>query len=126
MQPMKLIWIVLLGFGLLASACRREAPQNASPSTNAGQSPELKTFLVNGTLQKLDVVERTATIQHEEIPGYMAAMTMPFTVKNTNELAGLQPGDQVVFRLNVRENDSWIDKLKKAPAPVPAEPPTRE
>ena len=86
---------------------------------------ELKTFLASGTIRKIEAAERTATIQHEEVRDtdgkvYMPAMTMPFTVMNATELDGLQSGDGVVFRLNVSEKDSWIDKLKKAPAPPPA------
>ena len=30
---------------------------------------------------------KAVRIKHEAIPGYMAAMTMPFDVKDTNELA---------------------------------------
>src|SRR4030095_16896705 len=87
MQPMKLTGIVVLGLALFASACRKEDSPHPSAVTNAVKSSELKTYLVNGGLRKLAPAERTATIQHEEIPGYMPAMTMPFTVKNTNELA---------------------------------------
>jgi protein SCO1/2 len=116
----------VLGLALLAAACREEVSRNASVPTNQSESAELKTFLVNGTLRKLDPSEGTATIQHEAIPGYMPAMTMPFMVKNTNELIGLELDGPVVFRLNVTKNDSWIDKLKKAPGPTPAEPPKRE
>ena len=126
MQTLKLWWVVVLGSALFASACRQETLRNDSAATNASKGPELKTFLVNGILRKLDADGRTAIIEHEEIPGYMSAMTMPFTARNTNELIGLQPGDPVVFRLNVTANDSWIDKLKKATAPVAAEPPQRE
>ncbi len=38
----------------------------------------------------------------------MPAMTMPFEVKNTNELRGLQPGDAVAFRMTVTDTDGWI------------------
>ena len=56
---------------------------------------------------------RTVIIQHEEIPNYMPAMTMPFTVKDTNELGGLAAGDALSFRLNVTEDQSWIDRLRR-------------
>jgi protein SCO1/2 len=121
----KLRAVAVLGIALLGSACQKEAPPAAAPPANAAKETDLKTFLVNGIIRKLDPTELSATIQHEEIRDYMPAMTMPFSVKNTNELAGLQPGDPVVFRLNVTENDSWIDKLKKASAPASEEPPQR-
>ncbi len=126
MQLKTLNWAVVLALALLTNACRKDASGNAAAATNTLKRPELKTFLVNGVLRKIDLAERSATIQHDEIPGYMPPMTMPFTVKVTNELAEVQPGDPVVFRLNVTENDSWIDKLKKAPQPLATEPPKRE
>jgi protein SCO1/2 len=62
-------------------------------------------------------------VKHEEIPGYMPAMTMPFDVKTTNELAGLAPGDAVSFRMIVTDTEGWIDQIKKigsAPTNNPA------
>jgi protein SCO1/2 len=130
MPSIKLNWILVswVALATLSAACREEAPPSpAAPGAKTETAPPPpKTFLVNGVLRRIDWEEGTATIKHEEIPNYMAAMTMPFTVRNTNELAGLQPGDAVVFRLNVTENDSWIDKLKKSSTPPPPEPPKRE
>jgi hypothetical protein len=56
-------------------------------------------------------------IKHEEIPGYMAAMTMSFEARDTNELAGLEAGDHVAFRMLVTDDDGWIDQLRKLPRP---------
>ena len=64
----------------------------------------------------------TVIIQHEEISNYMAGMTMPFEVKDTNELRGLQAGDTVAFHLVVTPTNGWIERLAKvniAPRPVP-------
>lgn len=43
----------------------------------------------------------------------MQAMTMPFDVKNTNELRGLQPGDRISFRMIVTEKEGWIEHITK-------------
>jgi protein SCO1/2 len=68
---------------------------------------------VRGVIQRIPEGERRASIKHEKIPGYMAAMTMDFTLKNTNELAGLQPGDEITFTLVVTADDDWIENLKR-------------
>ena len=47
-------------------------------------------FAVRGIVKEVKSAEKTVTVQHEKIPSYMEAMTMPFDVKNTNELRGLQ------------------------------------
>jgi protein SCO1/2 len=69
--------------------------------------------------------EKTLRIRHEEIPGYMAAMTMAFEVRDTNELAGLEAGDTVAFRLHVTETDGWIDQIRKLDVPRTNLLPTR-
>ena len=55
---------------------------------------------------------RSATIQHDAIAGYMGAMTMDFTVRDTNELSHFSPGDEINFQLLVRTNDDWIQNLQ--------------
>jgi protein SCO1 len=75
--------------------------------------PAPRTFAVRGVVQELKADGKTAIIGHERIPGYMEAMTMSFDVKDSNELSGLQPGDEISFRLLVTEEDSWIDRLTK-------------
>jgi protein SCO1/2 len=75
-------------------------------------------FQVKGVVMAVKPEEKTVRIRHEEIPGYMEAMTMPFEVKDTNELAGLGEGDTVTFRMMVTETDGWIDQIKKLDVPT--------
>jgi len=74
---------------------------------------KLQTYAVTGVVQSVKEGHRMAMIAHEEIPGYMDAMTMSFRVRDTNELSGMQPGDKVSFRLLVTEDESWMDRLVK-------------
>lgn len=67
----------------------------------------------SGIVVEVKPAEKQVTIKHGDIPGYMPGMTMPFDVKDTNELAGIQPGDPVSFRLIVSNNYGWIDKIQK-------------
>lgn len=50
-------------------------------------------------------------IDHEEMPGYMGAMTMPFNVKNKDSAALLLPGDVVTFRFRVSGSSSWAENF---------------
>ena len=52
------------------------------------------------------------TVEHEEMPGYMAAMTMPFNVKDKNDIEGINVGDEISFKYTVTSEDSWIDNIK--------------
>src|ERR1043166_687828 len=107
--------LVLLAAG--AVSCRREAPAPASGSATN------QTFIVKGVVK--EVARKFVTIQHENIPDYMPAMTMPFDLKNPVDAKGIKPGDPVSFRLNVRGDDSWIDQISKLNV-SPVEMPSRQ
>ena len=47
------------------------------------------------------------------MPGFMPAMTMPFSARDAREIADLRIGDAISFRLTVTEKDSWIERVKK-------------
>ncbi|HEX9045431.1 MAG TPA: copper-binding protein [Verrucomicrobiae bacterium] len=98
--------ILLAGVALMLAGCK---PQSAPPAAAATD----QTYAVRGVIQQIPADHRHVTIQHEKIPGYMAAMTMDFSVKDTNALAGYAPGDQITFTLVVTETDDWIENLKK-------------
>jgi protein SCO1/2 len=75
---------------------------------DAGQM-SAKSYDAHGVVRQIAGDLRKVTIQHEAIPGYMPAMTMEFSVKDTNELNGISPLDEITFKLVVGENDSWIE-----------------
>jgi protein SCO1/2 len=61
----------------------------------------------------VNTAEQTVTISHRDIPHYMAAMVMPFHVRTSGDLAGLQPGAQVEFELVARKSGSYIQRLRR-------------
>src|SRR5439155_20231711 len=85
------------------------------PGTITGGAAEqkLRIFEGRGTVREIRPDGMSVVIAHEAISNYMAAMTMPFRVKSTNELAGLRRGDVVNFRLRVSDSESWIDDIRK-------------
>lgn len=76
------------------------------------QASDPKVYAVRGVVRELRADGRTAVIAHEEIPGYMAAMTMPLEVRDPAELKDVTAGDTVTFRMLVTEKDGWIDQVK--------------
>ncbi len=109
-MKLTLLLIAALGTAGLAAPAGEFGP-SSSVSTAAPAAP--RTYSARGVIRELESDGRTIKIRHDEIPGYMPAMTMPFAVRDTNELVGLTPGDTVSFRLNVTTEDGWIDQLKK-------------
>jgi protein SCO1 len=105
------------GLALLVS-CGKNSPEAIPPPAQSAIAlTNQRTFQVKGTIIELKPEEKAVTIKHEAIPGYMEAMTMPFEVKDTNELAGLEAGDAVSFRMNVTDKEGWIDRLQKLAKP---------
>ena len=103
MRPLIFSFVLTL---LVAAGCK---PKSSAP---AAESSTAKTFDGHGVIRQIYPDRRAATIKHEAIPGYMAAMTMDFTVKETNELNGLAPDDEITFKLAVTDNDSWIENVR--------------
>ncbi|HEX4646136.1 MAG TPA: copper-binding protein, partial [Verrucomicrobiae bacterium] len=125
---MKFRWqnLILVAAAALLSAtvsCTQENSLGANPP--AAASTNQHTYQVKGVIKELKPDGKTVEIRHEEVPGYMPAMTMPFEVKDAKELKGLQPGDAVSFRMTVTDTDGWIDQITKLNTPKPAELPSR-
>jgi len=97
----------LLVFTVSCDRAETQTPATVVSGTNR------QVFQVKGVIVKVAPREKSVEIKHEEIHGYMPAMTMPFDVKDTNELAGLAPGDSVVFRMIVTDTEGWIEQIRK-------------
>src|ERR1017187_7162366 len=71
-------------FSTLLLALAGCKPQASGPPAPASGAP--KTYAVQGVVQAVAPDQRHATIKHDAIPGYMAAMTMDFSARDTNAL----------------------------------------
>jgi protein SCO1/2 len=71
-----------------------------------------KHYLLKGKVVSLQPAARRITIDHEAIPGYMQAMTMPYVVENESLLTNVQPGDQVEADLVVTDNTSYLQSIE--------------
>jgi protein SCO1 len=97
----RLLPLILLA-ALVAPACKREAPPAA------GQR-----YPLEGKVVEVDVANRKVTIAHEDIPGFMPAMTMPFVVleKDAALLHSVGPGDEVTATLVAPDSRYWLEDL---------------
>ena len=110
--------IIFLCGLLLALGCKRET---TAPPISAATN---QTYSVRGVVQAVAPDFHHATIKHEKIPGYMAAMTMDFSAKNTNEFNNISAGDEITFTLVVTADDDWIENVQRTgqsaePTPAP-------
>jgi protein SCO1/2 len=99
------ISVFSLSLAVLPNAKSSEPPGTAEP--------DARIFVAKGVVREVSRADQTVTISHESVSNYMTAMTMPFKVKDPAVMAGLQPGDEVTFRLHVTQTDSWVDQITR-------------
>ena len=73
------------------------------------KSENQKRYPITGKVIAINKTEKTATISHDEIAGYMESMTMEFKVKNDSDLDKMKPGDRITGDLVVTDTSSWIE-----------------
>lgn len=81
---------------------KAEAPKAAS-----GEKP----YPLKGVVVSVDPAAGQVIVRHEEIPGYMDAMTMPFKVAEPKMLDELKPGDEIEAKLVVGEKASRLEGI---------------
>ena len=97
--------LVIAGISLCFGACSKEAPIAEVPQ---------RSYEVRGMVRGApDSSERSVLIEHEDIPGFMPSMTMPFEFRDAKEVSGIGAGDAVAFTLSVTDQDSWISGVRK-------------
>ena len=69
-------------------------------------------YAVSGMVLNVDTARRTFVASIEAIPGFMAAMTMPFAVRDAKELNGLVPGALAQFTLVVDRTASYAEGIR--------------
>jgi protein SCO1/2 len=90
---------------LILCACFLAMNLACGPRRSANE----KRYDLKGKIVAIDKTDRTATIAHQDIVGYMPAMTMPFKIKNEADLQMIKPGDEITGTLVVDELASWVE-----------------
>ena len=72
-------------------------------------SPDIRQFDLQGRVEFVDQKNSGVTVAHEDIPGFMPAMTMLFKVKDNAGLSHLKVGDQIkaVVGYNQQTRETW-------------------
>lgn len=113
--PSATLATLVLGALVASAGCSRTAPVPSDGS---------KRYPITGQVQGVDPAAGRASVSHEDIPGFMPAMTMEFTILDAAVLAALKPGDQIRATLVVSgDNRSWLEDVAvTGHAPLPPAP----
>jgi protein SCO1 len=79
-------------------------------------SPPPKQYELKGQILSLKPEDQEVLVKHEDIPGFMPAMTMPYKVKSASLLEGRQPGDLITATLEVGELEANLTAITKTGA----------
>jgi protein SCO1/2 len=116
-HPNRVAALALLGFALVA--CERGAKPVESAPPGLAASAE-KRYPLRGQIRSLDIGERQVIVAHDEITGYMAAMTMPFRVRDEATFNMLGAGDVIEATLVVSgETEQLVDVIVKHKGDAP-------
>jgi protein SCO1/2 len=86
---------------LVVVAGCHSGPKNEAENTPA---PAFKTYHLRGKVVSTNPATGEVTLNHEAIPGFMDAMTMPYKLKDTSILSELHPGDTITADVLVSQN----------------------
>ncbi len=92
--------IALLALGLLA-ACGPSKPASTA-----------KHYILTGTVISIDKNTQSMLVNAAEVQGFMAAMAMPYKVKNASDLDASAPGDSISADLMVQAGDYWLENIQ--------------
>ena len=102
---MRLTSYLLLGLVCLLAAMSSLACRQTQKAASG------RRYELNGKVVSVDRAKHRVTLDHEEIPGYMEAMIMPYTLRDEQILAELVPGDQLRATLVVDGNTTSLENI---------------
>jgi protein SCO1/2 len=82
-----------------------------------------RTFTLQGQVQSIDAPRKLLIVKHEEIKGFMPAMTMPYEVEEASALTTLAPGDLIDSTLVVFSNGAHLTHIRKVGTAPLEQPP---
>jgi Cu/Ag efflux protein CusF len=74
---------------------------------------KIESHTSTGVIQEIKDGGKVMVIKHQEFPGFMEGMTMPFTLKNDTVGEGIQSGDQVKFTLEKGGKWYLVSEIEK-------------
>jgi protein SCO1/2 len=96
--------VLLAALSLWIAGCSKSQPAPASEQTT-------KRYHLVGRVVSIDPQQATLNVDGQEIPGFMAAMTMPYPVRDTKALAALTPGDEITADVVVTNDGAYLENI---------------
>ncbi len=92
------LWLVMRAFVasfLWAVLALAGCHSNSAPEPESASNPQNTVYHLRGKIVSVDAAHGIVMVDHEAIPGFMDAMTMPYQLKDPTIASDLHPGDTI-------------------------------
>jgi len=103
MKRVAVLFVVLFLF-----ACAEEQPKPLS-------EPGERLYTVRGIVLSRNTADNSLRLDHEEIPGFMAAMTMDYSVRGADVKTLPADRKRIEAKLHVTDRAYWMTDVKQIP-----------
>ena len=115
--------IVSTGLSVLVACGPSPSAKKADNKvTTEAKDTSVKRYSLTGRVVSIDKPTRSINVDGDAIPGFMAAMTMPYQVKDAAVLEKLSPGDQIKAEIVMGNDGAYLENIVttgKGPSPKP-------
>lgn len=104
--------LLMAGAACCNPGCAKEesAAQKSVPAPAAEAVPGEKRYPLTGEIVSANLERKTVTVTHDEIKGFMMAMTMEFKASK-GDLQNAKPGQRIRAELVQRGSDFFLEKI---------------
>jgi protein SCO1/2 len=99
----------VLAATVLLGGCR--SAEKGSGGSSSGQQAGVKQYNIRGVVVSSDAKTGQVTVDTDAVPGYMGAMTMPYTLRQANIATELHPGDTITAVLTPTNDADYLDQI---------------
>jgi len=103
------VLVALVPVGMIG--CNSSKPQPTVSSAQPATESAPKRYHLEGAVVSIDRQQKRVVVDGKDIPGFMAAMTMPYPVVDDQTLDRLKPGDQITADVVATSSDVHLDNI---------------
>jgi Cu/Ag efflux protein CusF len=95
----------------LAEIAKAKGTFAGAADESATQKSTTKRFELSGVVKSVDSKQQKLVVQHGDIPGFMAAMTMPYNAGKQEDLKKVSVGDQIHADVVVNDSEMHLENI---------------